>query len=326
MNFSFLRLLPLVLGVCLFTSCEKKELPVTLPPKGDAMAQEINIGTENELQVFFKFSTGSIVKTSNADLWDLSFETSGTDGHMYINGGKKILAYNTHQQEMAGVITLPQIQEEEWAFDDPSGNPNQTAIGDWENGGNSKGEVYILRMGDKTYKKIRIAQVTDKDLLIEYCGLASTTSTRALIPLDTNYSLAYFSFTNGIVLPDPPKESYDISFTRYHYVYRNLGNFLYEVNGVRLNPYKTLGTADSTINFNNVNENSAMLNHFTDQQDVIGFDWKQFSFATQLYEMKPWKCYAVKTMESEIYKLHFLAFYSNTGERGHILFEYDRLK
>lgn len=321
----------------IFAACEKPEQPIQLPAKGSSQHAQIHMGSDYHDQVFFDLERNQVVHTSGITSWDLAFEASENGFHIFMNGATGTLAYNTHMSSIAAVTTAPNINENEWLFDDPNGLPDGTGIGDWRSGGNyqiSKNEVYIIRIDSPTatltyklYKKLRIQAATDQAYYIEVCDLNSDKPRNFVINKDPDYSRVYFTFSNGgaALQCDPPKDRYDFVFTRYRYVYRDLNNYTYSVNGALLNPYQTAAAADSTSGYENITDATVPGMTFSNARDIIGWDWKEYSLKDKKYTIFKNKCYVIRTRKDQYYKLHFLNFYDDAGNVGSPSFEYERL-
>ncbi len=55
--------------------------------------------------------------------------------------------------------------------------------------------------------------------------------------------------------------------------------------------------------------------------DVIGYSWKEYNFGSSTYEVDPSKNYIIKTTEGMYYKIHFIDFYNDQGDKGTPVFE-----
>ncbi len=327
---SYNSLLIILTFVLLLTSCEKVESPVVLPVKGGTDLFRVDMGEEYENQIFFDFSTRQVVMTSKVNSWDLAFDADPKGYHVFMNGGKNIFITNTHTHNPAEITAMKAsaVADSCWKFDAPSGMTDSTGLGEWRDGaGNSKKEVFIVKFHDGTYKKIILLDVNNASYTMAYGDIASTTLDTIEIPKDPTYNYAYFSFANNgkLVLPEPPKESWDIVFTRYRYIYYDLNNFPYSVNGVLLNPFNTAAAADSVTAFSDITYSNATPPNFSTHRDVIGWDWKLYNFNTGMYEVKPWKNYVLKSRTGYYWKLHFVDFYGPTGMKGSPSFEFERI-
>ncbi len=312
----------------LLTACEKKEQAVVLPPTGPAEPGTITMGESYEQQVFFDFESNKVVYTSETTGWDLSFEAATDGNHVFMNGGKGVFLYNTHQQEFGSVTSLPAgLNKNTLLFDDPSGIPDSTATRNWRDAsGKSRKEVFIAKLDDTTYYKFVLLAVSDDHYEMQYGRLKDVQPVTITVPKNVDYNFSYFSFTKGLVNSEPPKASWDVVFTRYCYIYRDLDNFPYEVNGVLLNPFKVSAAPDSTHRFDEITFEHASGLMYSTHRDVIGSDWKTYNFTSAHYDVNKNKCYVVNTRNGKVFKLHFLNFYSNTGVKGSPSFESQQLQ
>ena len=67
--------IPVIIGLFIaafFSSCEKKEVPVVLPPKGTASHARVDMGEDYLTQIYFNFESGQVVKTSDLFSWGAS--------------------------------------------------------------------------------------------------------------------------------------------------------------------------------------------------------------------------------------------------------------
>jgi len=58
---------------------------------------------------------------------------------------------------------------------------------------------------------------------------------------------------------------------------------------------------------------------------VIGYEWKYYNFDAALYTIEPGLAYVIRDRDGFYYKLRFIDFYSEGGEKGYPKFEYVRL-
>lgn len=334
MNIKGLLGIVVVSASVLLGSCQKADQPVRLPEKGEAEYGIVEMGEDYEYQLFFDFETASIVKVSEINSWDLAFDASVDGYNVFMNGGADVKIYNTHETDISKVTTAPDEFGTDWEFDSPTLVKDSTAIGDWREGkkGLSKNEVYIVRQNPtgrtKHLKKMVIVSVTATEYVIQYADLDDTYAKTVTIPKDDTYSYAYFSFDEGghEVFPDPPKNSWDIVFTRYRYIYYYLDNFPYVVSGALINPHNTMGAAvDSSVAYKDVTGDMVFDLKYTDHRDVIGFSWKEYDMDKAVYTVNPNKTYIIKNRKDEYWKLHFLDFYNQQGVKGSPSFEFERM-
>lgn len=326
-------LLLLLLPIALY-SCEKPEEALVLPPPTGASHIVIELGSKYENQVFFDFASGKAVLTSDPASWDLSFESGTAQKHIFINGGQKVYIYNTRKTVMDEVTTLPEGVSNSgtgWTHDMPCGMSDSTAIGDWfKADGSTKGDVYVMQLAppNREQIKLRLLSLDGNTYRFEWAPLGSKgTATQVLLPKDTAANFSYFSFKNGQTFPEPPKNSWDVVFTRYRHIYRNYDGhalFPYEVTGVLLNPGRSRAVADSLSGFDNIDLALAQSKTPSVFRDAIGFTWKDYINA--VYVVKRSHCYMLWTRQGQIYKLHFLDYANSGGESGYPSMEYLRMQ
>ncbi len=320
--------LPLLMAVVLWSSCEKKEQPYPLPPKGEAQSIQFDLGADYSTQVFFSFTNG-VVSSSLYKSWDLAFTNNTGQPEFWINGPKPTLVYTAGNMDFAGITTATDIPSDAWRYDDPSGLPGSSALGNI-NSNDLLNKVIVIK-SESGFYKLKIREVTDSHYVIETGDIAAESGDVITLPVDTAYNYTYFSLTEGIVKPEPPKAKWDLVFTRYQYIYRNFNpdgsDFLYFVSGALLNPYQTKGAIDSsfTISFEELNREKAEQMELVNNRDVVGFDWKVVNINTGEYTVIPELLYVIEDQAGNRWKLHFTGYYNEQGEKGSPRLEYMKL-
>lgn len=315
-----------------------------LPPQGDAMHSSVDMGAGYTKQYFFNFENGEAVYSSDRSSWDLAFEASAEGRYIYVNGGQgegginaqSACIYNTHLTSFDAVTSLPtglsaNSNAGGWRYDDVCYLPGKTAIGQWwDSSGTSKKEIYLVQTGSGI-KKFRILSGGASEYILEWEALSdNSTPNRIVLSKDSAYNFVYFAFDKGNVMQEPPKNTWDILFTHYRDTLFDgvTGHWIpYLVTGVLTNPYKTLAAADSVDDFSAIDLAKAESLPLYPNRNVIGWDWKSYGLnSTGLYTVKRFKNYVISTQKGQLYKLHFLDFYSSAGTTGSPSFEYKRLK
>ena len=93
----------------------------------------------------------------------------------------------------------------------------------------------------------------------------------------------YFSFAKGFLKIEPPKSTWDVVFTQYTHVFNDPMQ-TYLVLGVLISPDVEAAKVDS-IPFENIGFDFANSQTFSFQRDLIGYNWKEYSFETQSYKV-----------------------------------------
>lgn len=342
-NFKLQTLLLFVITL-LMSSCLKEEDPVTPPDlQGDVQTAQIPMGAQYEKQYYFDLSKNQIVSSNLKTDWDLAFEC-GVDGYrIVLNSSKLMFAWNT------GSKVFEDITRETgafWKWDVASGNLDSTGIGAWGEYANGKvvseKNVYVIDRGKYFnttrigYKKIVFESLENNSFTIRYANLDGSEEDTLLLEKNEDYAFVYFSFENGgeQVTIAPEKTAWDLVFTQYTHIFSETPENIpqpdtlipYIVTGVLLNNYEVIAEKEFTKPFANITFDDAVSRQFTDQSnDIIGYLWKYFNFEEITYTVFPEKIYIIRDTEGYLYKLHFIDFYSNTGERGFPKFEFQRL-
>ncbi|MBI2281146.1 MAG: hypothetical protein HYU68_10720 [Bacteroidetes bacterium] len=311
-------------SVMVLSSCVKEELPVPKHDPGNIITNTVNMGSNYKWQVYFNLKNNTVVGENLKTSWDLGFETSSDGYRIILNSSKAMYAAKTNQTDFSLVTDTIGFSATK-DFDSPTGNMEQTAIGDWRLIPN---QVYLIDRGynelgsHQGFRKIVFESVSDYSYAVRFSQLNGSGETTLQIPKDVNYNFTFFSFTtSSTVMVEPPKIDWDIVFTQY---LEELST-PYLVTGCLLNKYKTMAKADSITAFNSINYDFALSQLLSSNINVIGYDWKEYNFTTSSYLVSPNKNYIIQDQNGFYYKLHFIDFYNNSGIKGNPTFEFQKL-
>lgn len=332
----------LVAVIAMLSSCEKEDKAVDKPVQ---VTEQIPMGSNYDGQFFYKLSTNTIVSQNSRESWDLAFQASADGYHVFLNSSKLMYAYNTGSTSFDATYTYSQARNR---WDQPSGNADSTAIGEWgtlSNGNvTSFNQVYLVDRGKTSAnvalekRKVVFKGLTNDTYTIEFANLDGTDSHVVDVKKDNNYNLVYLSFDNGgsQVQVEPTKDAWDLEFTQYtHIFYESPVNIPYptdtlpySVNGVLLNQNGVSVSKDTfnDIAFDSVTINDATTRTYSTRKDAIGWDWKTFQFDDENYTINQYYKYYIKTADGKYYKLRFTDFYDSTGVKGYPTFQYEELK
>ncbi len=320
--FIFARLL-FVCSLFLY-SCRKDELPVPKHAAGNVITSTVNLEPTYKWQIYYDLETNTVVGQNPKTLWDLGFETS-TDGfHVILNTSKTMFVWNTNTSDFSSITdTAGFLENRKW--DEPSGNADSTAIGDWRNTNN----VYIVDRGynelgtHQGFRKIQFQMVDDAKYSLRFAQLNEAGDTTLLITKDSTYNFMFLSFaTSGTLVVEPPKATWDLEFTSYTHIFYNPTQ-PYLVTGCLLNRYSTRAVMDSVKVFSEIAYNDVSGYSLSDNINTIGYEWKTFNSGT--YTTNPDLNYIILTQEGFYYKLHFIDFYNQNGLKGNPQWEYQKL-
>lgn len=296
----------------------KDEIPVAKHTAGEAVENTINLETDYRYQAYYDFETNEFVKQHEKTIWDLGFEADASGNRIVLNTSKSMSASKTNPS-----LTFADIVDTvgaNWKFDVTSGNLDSTAISNWIN----YNGVYILDRGysyDGThqgYRKIEFDLVNTDEYQIHYANLDGSNEQTHTLQRDPEYNFTFFSFeSNDVVSVEPPKENWDIVFGQYAHLFEP--TFPYLVTGI-LSNRNNVEVAEvfdkpfDAIDFSDISEYS-----FSSDINIIGYDWKTFTGGS--FTTHPEKNYLLKTTEDLYYKIHFIDFYNNLGDKGNPTFE-----
>lgn len=322
----------------LFASCLKEDTPIYPTAKETV---QIPMGTSYADQFYYDLASNTIITNHPRGNWDLAFEST-TDGYrVFLNDAKFMFLNKTGSTNFDDTFTY---NAEIAITDEADGNPEKTAIGDWGtwNGDDQyigNGEVYLIDRGVTSsgaslgYKKLVLNSLIDNTYSITFSNLDGTEVSSVELNKNADYNLVYVSFDNGgeQVYAAPEKDTWDLRFSMYTKVFTtNPGDDIpfedgdtipYLVNGVLINPYNVAATEMTTTSFDSLELSQVVSSTLSNEEDVIGYDWKFFSLQANGYTVDTTKVYIIKDRQGDYFKLRFIDFYSQTGEKGYPTFE-----
>jgi len=310
-----------ILGV---SSCEKDEIAIQPHQTGDATEAQVEMLSDYRNQIYFDLETNTAVKSNDKTEWDLSFECGTNGSHIFINTAKSMFIAKTSQTFASKTDTIGL----NWNWETANGHIDSTAFEGW-----TTSDLFIVDFGysyDGTHQgfgKLQINEVTATEWTIKFSDLTATTSTELILQKNDQYNSTFFTFLNGgnEVSIEPPKADWDICFTQYTHIFYDMDNTPYLVSGATLNRYKVEASEDFESNFIDITFDNIVNNPTSYIKDVIGYDWKFYSFDAGKYAVDPTMNFIIKSTEGFYYKFHFIDFYNETGDKGYPKFEFQKL-
>lgn len=330
--------LPFVLIACLamFGGCIPEESPVSPFDRGPVRDVTLAIGADYDKQIYFNLETGTVVKTSPTVAWDLGFRSDAGGHHIVLNGSTVMAAAN------AGAVGFDDVRATtgaQWWNDRPQGSWDSTAIGIWwrEDGDviASLGHVYLIDRGYRPdgrrrgYVKMQMLGANRQSYNLRFANLDGSNAHTVTIPRDTLRTLTHFSFDSGgtVVEAEPRKDEWDFVMTRYTHVFYEPEYTPYAVTGVLLNRARTQAVLDTTRTFDEITAATVSSYTFTNNLNAVGYEWKWFDLnGSGKYTVYPRFVYVVRrTTEGVAFKIRFVDFYNDKGERGYPFMEWQAL-
>jgi len=310
--------------------------PYELPANVDTLSIQNSI---YDYQVYFDFSSGTIVSENENMDWVLSFECADSGYHIRINSSDFWGIAHTRSTKLDSVFN--ESPEYIWGADRSDGNPDSTAVGSWVSFNNGipsyTNEVYLLGKYDgidyNLAKKVQFISVSEESYTFLIGDPDVSNPDTILVMKDDRYNYTQFSIEeNSSIQIEPEKASWDILFAQYFTILYTDDSIPapYYVRGALINPNQVEAALDTTIHFLDVDYSNALQNSYSSAQDIIGHDWKSVTVDeasnSAEYKVRPGYTYIVRDTDNELYKLRFKSYFNNSGIKGYPSIEFARLK
>ncbi len=310
----------------LFISCQKRELPIQKADRGTAITSSFYWGPKYATQTWFKLNGNKIVSQNSRGDWDLEFE-AGTGNHVRLNAAKFMFALNTHKQTFAEVKDTSSFNFYNTKQCDRVATLDSSVMGVFEN----HSPVYIIDLGvdDNNMplglKKFQFLENKNASFTFCYANLDGSDSLCRYFSKSDNYNFVQFSFkTNQLQSNiEPQKKDFDLEFTQYTYIFEN-PYVPYWVCGVLLNRSEVKACKIDDKAYETINLSDTLQHPLTNRPDAIGYDWKKWDFTLARYSY-PAFSYIIKDSEGFYFKLRFLTFENDLGQKGYPTFEFQKL-
>jgi hypothetical protein len=336
------KLLIIIFSVSLLTSCFKEDEKITPHDPGNVETVTIELTNDYRYQVYFDLGTGEVVSTNLKKAWDLGFECSKEGWHIILNTSNFMYAAETGLSDFNDPVDTVGYK---WKFDVSSGNLDSTAIGKWvdflpaDSSRIYTNEVYVIDRGYdelgnlRGLRKIVFQELGDSTYTFRFANLDGTGEISFTITKDPAVNFTCFSFDEGGKQLDlePPMYGWDLVFTQYTtLLFTDEGDpYPYIVTGVLANPSTIQVAQDTLYDFTSITLNVTGDLAYSTMQDEIGYDWKDVvgdvSSGNVSYVIIEGLNYIIRDRDGFYYKLRFVSFYNNSGEKGYPTFEYQRL-
>ncbi|MFN4913943.1 MAG: HmuY family protein [Sphingomonadales bacterium] len=323
-----------VILTCLsITACEKDEPLYTAPevPLGTQSAT-FAMGENYENQLWFEFSTQKTASNSFG-LWDIGFSLSEKN-NIIINCGKHS-AYAVTYMENTNFRDIQYIEESKhnWTFDNPNGHADSLSFSGWCESYQSgkakpKDRLYIINrgadsLGTKKYIKLKMLGREGGSYHFQWGALTDTTPHDVYITAKNEYNYAYYCFSTEKEVYNEPfqRDNWDIVITTYKQTVteETIGTTMpYILRGVLSNPNKVkVLELNNVIDFNAINLQYAKSLVFSNFLNEIGYDWKTWSLSANKYTVNQKKIFIILDAKGNYFKMRFVDFYNDKGEKGY---------
>ena len=318
------------------TACFKEDEKVPPHIAGDVKMDTAAMTPLYKNQVFYDLGTGSAVSTVLKTDWDLGFASDSNGVRIILNSSNFMKAADM------GIVPIgfpADTSGVTWKFDKSDGNPDSSAIMGWiiPNGSDTtySRHLFVIDRGMDEQGNLRgLRQVIFDSLkgntfYFRFSNYNGTGLTSFSVSKQPGRNFAGFSFASGgqVKQVEPLRSDWDLKFTQYTtLLFTDLGEaYPYLVTGVLINPYKVAVAIDETNAFQDIKMANVSSYTFSSAEDQIGYDWKFYSFESGSYTVVTNKTYIIRDTEGFYFKLRFVSFYNQAGEKGYPVFEFQEL-
>ena len=331
----------MIISLIVLSSCFKEDEKITPVRPGDVSTVVIEMFPDYSVQSYFSLSSGEVVASNPKDSWDLGLSCETDDYTLILNTARFIKIAHTGSDNFDVTYTTEGFI---WQFDESTGNPSGNAIGQWwdstESGPVSHREVLLVDRGIDSeglpagYFKIQpLINSSTGEVSIRIANLNGSDERTFSFTKASGLKYTTMSFEDGqnAVQPEPLKTAWDLLFTQYTtLLFTDTGEpYPYLVTGVLINDELVSAAMDSITPFESIDRTLAENLLLSQQLDVIGYDWKKVNgdvtSGDVTYTPIPEMVYIIKNSDGYLFKLRFVGFYNELGQKGYPTFEYQKL-
>jgi hypothetical protein len=331
--FSLFAMISVLLSGCFE---EDQQVPAHVP--GDEISYEFEKSMYT-YQSYYDLGTNNVPLDNENGVWVIKFGAQSGDWHIPINSADYWAVYPSGTNVEDSIPANPPT--EDWIFDQSNGNPDSSAFAGWveftEEDTIYSEFIYLLGKYDGISYHANLAvqfmHVDDKGYLFKLKDWPSGEWEEYEILKSEIYNYIYFNTDDRKIVPgiEPEINNWDLLFTQYgDIIYTDDGiPTPYYVRGVLLNRYAVTVAIDSVSAFHDINFENIASYQFSQRQDIIGYEWKDVEVDvnsnTAVYTIRPGIIYIIRDTEGFFYKMRFISYYNDFGEKGFPVIEHARL-
>ena len=325
----------------LFISCEPEEMPVEgFIEQYGLNYMQIELGEDYCYQKYYNLTNNMVVHENLMTEWDLAF--SNESNAIILNSSKYMRVIPIEMDFNTESIKDLILNNTEWYYDNPNGDEALLAFN--HHAGNLSQKFFLVDRGYDCntnhlgYFIIEVIDANEASYFIQ---------TIEIIVLDNNVNFEYndileisktviddYSYYDLIsnTLVDVGNELWDLCFLRYTEFNvpppggnDNLETLpTYRVVGVLQNSHIAV-SVDTLNDFSEINIDNIINYQFNTERNTIGYDWKYYNGELGLYSIDS-PVYIIRKSAYEYYKLLFLDFYNDAGEKGSPMFQIQKIE
>jgi hypothetical protein len=318
--------LAILLAALVLISCEKEEKPYPKAPEGLLTA---GMGSDYRSSLYFDLNSGAFSQTSDRDLFSLSFSSDENDTAIYLNSFNFMFAKSTGDTSFRSVVdTIGGIK---WHYDYPDGDSRRTALKSMiDKEGVVSREVFVLDMGYDAdlnrlpFWKVQLHSYDANGYRIRFAKLDGSKETWARIERKDGYRRVMFDFLSKQQIQfEPESTNWHLCFSQYtDFDLTTEGDTLaYLVRGVLFDNERMSAVLVDSLSWEEIDISMAVQLTKRKDENTIGYDWKRYDFDLARYLIEPDRIYVLDAGLAGYFKLRFLDYYNDAGERGFASFE-----
>ena len=301
------------------TGCELPEKPYA-PPVG--LSVEAAMGPDYANVVYFDFDMDTALLVRSRDVYDLQWSPEDDAGFRLNSSGfgqfKRSESYDFHAEldtaEFPGTWQWSHEGAELFAEDLGSWTV-------WDSSGLSP--VFAIDPGvdvsNQGRSMVRVQFEIDPNGVLVYWAPWSLTTSCDTLRMEAIEGVQFMHFDNGVVEPTEVEPEYwDWSIGQYvdQDTMSTTGEILpYVVRGVLIP--ESHAAKKTRRQWGQMYEEWAYAQVLEQRTNIIGFDWKYYSFTSSSYEVDTTISYLVERPDGIRYGLRFLGYYNDQGLKGH---------
>jgi hypothetical protein len=300
--------------IIILTSCWKEEIPIDKRSLSNAEPIQVSLGSDYGNQVWFNLPSRTVVKINEKSIWDFAFKVVGGEVFVRLNTANAATALRTNVIELDDITANPGGSV--FKADHPNGMRDSLSIGKISFPSN----VIIINRGFSTNGqalgnwKIRFLSKSENVISFVMARMSGTDLRSVDFELNNTDKWNCYSIDSDSFVEWEPNVDWHLCFTQYsHVFYEPYQPYL--VTGVLINSDLVQVAEVSNRSFEEVDLLYASGLEYLKDADIIGYDWKFYNFDIQLFTVEE-KLFVINTISGDYFKLRFLDFYDDQGQRG----------
>lgn len=321
MNIKYLLSTALLGGI--LTGCFQEELPIEPVDRGDVINASVVMQPNYRDQVWYSLVEERVVSVNAKTDWELGFLCTDSTYGIILNSSLAMGAAETGTTDFEAVTSDDDL---EFFPDHSSGHPDSMALRNLLGG-----QVFVIDRGytpsgaSRGKVKFQLLSASNGTYEFRYAALNGEKEQVETLEKDDRFNFLAWSLQSHEVRQiEPEKTTYDLCFSQYtHLFYEPYTPYL--VTGVIQNRHQMQVAEDTLRSFEEITSEDLDRLSWSSDLDIIGYDWKFFDFANNAFTVFSEDLFIIHNAAGFVFKLRFLDFYDESGNKGTPVFDFQRL-